>query len=96
MSYPSLSTLRIVDKHGSVSFAGTGYRVGNRDIGTTVGVLLSATPSRSRLTASCSGPIVLVMTRARSSEPRPKRTANLEEAMMVGLTIPSTLVSVLD
>ncbi|MBA3290086.1 MAG: hypothetical protein H0U17_01175 [Actinobacteria bacterium] len=56
-----------MDKHGSVSFAGTGYRVGNRYIGTTVGVLLSATPSSSRLTACCSGPIVLVMTRARSS-----------------------------
>jgi transposase InsO family protein len=30
--------LRIVDNHGSVSFAGTGYRVGNRFISTTVGV----------------------------------------------------------
>jgi transposase InsO family protein len=30
--------LRIVDKHGSVSFAGTGYRVGNRFIAATVGV----------------------------------------------------------
>jgi transposase InsO family protein len=32
--------LRIVDKHGSVSFAGSGYRVGNRFIGATVGVRL--------------------------------------------------------
>ncbi|MBA3290084.1 MAG: transposase [Actinobacteria bacterium] len=32
--------LRIVDKHGSVSFAGTGYRVGNKFIGSTVGVRL--------------------------------------------------------
>ena len=32
--------LRIVDKHGSVSFAGTGYRVGNRYVGVTVGVRL--------------------------------------------------------
>lgn len=32
--------LRIVDKHGSVSFAGTGYRVGNRRRGQTVGVRL--------------------------------------------------------
>jgi transposase InsO family protein len=32
--------LRIVDKHGSVSFAGTGYRVGNRHRGETVGVRL--------------------------------------------------------
>jgi len=32
--------LRIVDKHGSISFAGTGYRVGNRFIGSTVGVRL--------------------------------------------------------
>jgi transposase InsO family protein len=31
---------RIVDKHGSVSFAGTGYRVGNRHRGETVGVRL--------------------------------------------------------
>jgi hypothetical protein len=30
--------LRIVDKHGSISFAGSGYRVGNKFIGTTVGV----------------------------------------------------------
>jgi transposase InsO family protein len=30
--------LRIVDKHGSVSFAGSGYRVGNRFIAATVGV----------------------------------------------------------
>jgi transposase InsO family protein len=34
--------LRIVDKHGSVSFAGTGYRVGNSFIGSTVGVRLVA------------------------------------------------------
>jgi len=33
--------LRIVDKHGSVSFAGTGYRVGNRYVGITVGVRLA-------------------------------------------------------
>jgi hypothetical protein len=33
--------LRIVDKHGSVSFAGTGYRVGNRYVGITVGVGLA-------------------------------------------------------
>jgi hypothetical protein len=33
--------LRIVDKHGSVSFAGTGYRVGNRYVGVTVGVRLA-------------------------------------------------------
>lgn len=32
--------LRIVDKHGSISFAGTGYRVGNRYVGTTVEVRL--------------------------------------------------------
>jgi hypothetical protein len=32
--------LRIVDKHGSISFAGTGYRVGNRFIAATVGVRL--------------------------------------------------------
>ena len=32
--------LRMVDKHGSISFAGTGYRVGNRYIGTTVEVRL--------------------------------------------------------
>ncbi len=32
--------LRIVDKHGSVSFAGTNYRVGNRFIGATVEVRL--------------------------------------------------------
>ncbi len=32
--------LRIVDKHGSISFAGTGYRVGNRFLGSTVGVRL--------------------------------------------------------
>ena len=32
--------LRIVDEHGSVSFAGTGYRVGNRHRGETVGVRL--------------------------------------------------------
>ena len=30
--------LRIVDKHGSISFAGSGYRVGNKFVGTTVGV----------------------------------------------------------
>ncbi|HEX2241496.1 MAG TPA: IS481 family transposase, partial [Actinomycetota bacterium] len=30
--------LRTVDKHGAVSFAGTGYRVGNRHRGETVGV----------------------------------------------------------
>ena len=34
--------LRIVDKHGSVSFAGTGYRVGNRYRGQTVGIRLVA------------------------------------------------------
>jgi len=28
--------LRIVDTHGSISFAGTGYRVGNRHRGETV------------------------------------------------------------
>jgi transposase InsO family protein len=33
--------LRIVDKHGSVSFAGAGYRVGNRYVGITVGVRLA-------------------------------------------------------
>jgi transposase InsO family protein len=33
--------LRIVDKHGSVSFAGTGYRAGNRYVGITVGVRLA-------------------------------------------------------
>jgi transposase InsO family protein len=40
---PSRGTevLRIVDKHGSVSFAGTGYRVGNRYVGITVGVRLA-------------------------------------------------------
>jgi hypothetical protein len=32
--------LRIVDKHGSISFAGTGYRVGNRYRGQIVGVRL--------------------------------------------------------
>jgi hypothetical protein len=32
--------VRIVDKHGSISFAGTGYRVGNHFIGATVGVSL--------------------------------------------------------
>ena len=32
--------LRIVDNHGSISFAGTGYRVGNRYVGTTVEVRL--------------------------------------------------------
>ncbi len=32
--------LRIVDKHGAVSFAGTGYRVGNRHRGATVEVRL--------------------------------------------------------
>ena len=32
--------LRIVDKHGSVSFAGTNYRVGNRYRGQTVGIRL--------------------------------------------------------
>jgi hypothetical protein len=32
--------LRIVDKHGSISFAGTGYRVGNRFVGATIGVRL--------------------------------------------------------
>ena len=32
--------LRGVDKHGSISFAGTGYRVGNRFIGQSVGVRL--------------------------------------------------------
>ena len=32
--------LRIVDKHGSISFAGTGFRVGNRFLGSTVGVRL--------------------------------------------------------
>jgi transposase InsO family protein len=32
--------LRIVDKHGSVSFAGTGYRIGNRHCGETVGLRL--------------------------------------------------------
>jgi transposase InsO family protein len=32
--------LRGVDRHGSISFAGTGYRVGNRFIGQTVGVRL--------------------------------------------------------
>ena len=32
--------LRIVDKHGSVSFAGTGYRVSNRHRGRAVGVRL--------------------------------------------------------
>jgi transposase InsO family protein len=32
--------MRIVDKHGSISFAGTGYRVGNRFIAATVGVRL--------------------------------------------------------
>jgi transposase InsO family protein len=32
--------LRKVDPHGSVSFAGTGYRVGNRFIGSTVGIRL--------------------------------------------------------
>jgi hypothetical protein len=32
--------LRGVDKHGSISFAGTGYRVGNHFIGETVGVRL--------------------------------------------------------
>jgi transposase InsO family protein len=34
--------LRIVDKHGSISFAGTGYRVGNPYVGTTVEVRLVA------------------------------------------------------
>jgi transposase InsO family protein len=34
--------LRIVDKHGSVSFAGTNYRVGNRYRGQTVGIRLVA------------------------------------------------------
>jgi hypothetical protein len=32
--------LRSVDKHGSISFAGTGYRVGNRYRGQIVGVCL--------------------------------------------------------
>ena len=32
--------LRVVDKHGSISFAGTGYRVGNRFVGATIGVRL--------------------------------------------------------
>ena len=32
--------LRIVDKHGSISFAGTGYRVGNHYRGQTVGIRL--------------------------------------------------------
>jgi hypothetical protein len=33
--------LRIVDKHRSISFAGTGYRVGNHYVGITVGVRLA-------------------------------------------------------
>ncbi len=33
--------LRIVDKHGAVSFAGTGYRVGNRHRGETVEVRIA-------------------------------------------------------
>jgi hypothetical protein len=32
--------LRVVDKHGSISFAGTGYRVGNPYRGQTVGIRL--------------------------------------------------------
>lgn len=32
--------LRIVDNHGSISFAGTGYRVGNPYRGQTVGIRL--------------------------------------------------------
>ena len=39
--------LRIVDQHGSISFAGTGYRVGNRYVGTTWRSALSQTLSRS-------------------------------------------------
>ncbi len=41
-AHPTKGTevLRIVDKHGSISFAGTGYRVGNRFVGATVGVRL--------------------------------------------------------
>jgi transposase InsO family protein len=35
-----IEVMRIVDKHGSISFAGTGYRVGNRFIGASVGVRL--------------------------------------------------------
>jgi len=35
-----VEVLRIVDKHGSISFAGTGYRVSNRLRGATVGVRL--------------------------------------------------------
>jgi transposase InsO family protein len=34
--------LRIVDQHGSISFAGSGYRVGNKFVGTTVGVRVVA------------------------------------------------------
>jgi Integrase core domain len=35
-----VEVLRIVDKHGSINFAGTGYRVGNGLRGATVGVRL--------------------------------------------------------
>ncbi len=37
---PPREVLRLVDPHGSVSFAGTGYRVGNRYRCQTVGVRL--------------------------------------------------------
>jgi transposase-like protein len=70
--------LRRVDPHGSVSFAGTDYRVGNPYRGQTVGSVSSATPFRSPSTERSSGPTEPATTRRRSSQLWPRPTANPE------------------
>jgi hypothetical protein len=66
---------RKVDSQGAVSFAGTGYRVGNRCRGQTE-VKSSATPSRSPKTGPCSLSTGLdtIPAEIRGTNPTPRRT----------------------
>ncbi len=75
--------LRIVDKHGSISFAGIGYRVATGSSGPPSASASSPTRSRSPLTGRCSGPIVLVMTAPRSSAPSLSHEASPGRTAMV-------------
>jgi hypothetical protein len=85
-SHPSPPTsgdevLRKVDTSGSVSFAGTGYRVGNRYAGQVVGVRVVADTIQITQDACCCAPTEPVTTSSKSSarspipEARPRKVA---------------------
>ena len=75
--------LRKVDTHGSVSFAGTGYRVGNRYRGTRPsGFVSSAIPSRSPKTGTYCALTGPATTQTKNTGHYPAPEANHREPTM--------------